>query len=169
MADACSITKFSRRTMLAGGGAAISATALPSAAAPPDPDAELLRRLAEADRRWADYLAADAECTRLLRVLRQHPDYPGETLSTEAADWAREKVAVKTGYRAADNLCEHIYETYDAALRAAFAVPARTLSGLNLKMKTALKAAKNHDLGTFEESDYKWLDIAIADLGRIAR
>ncbi len=183
MANAVLSTKLSRRTMLAGGAlAALHAAARSAAAAPAcapvvpaspgaagacGPDAELLRRIAAAADLWAEYVVADAHCRRLHEALRRHKDYPAKPIS-EAGSWAVEALAQRTGYREADDAAVRLYERHEAALRAAFAVPARTLPGLHAKLRCALAAAKERDAGTFEESDYQWLDDAMADMDRMA-
>ena len=174
MADSTLSTRFSRRSMLAGGIAmtAVPVAVTPSAAGPAPldnrhPDADLLRRTAAAHDCLADYLRADAFCLRLHRGLRGHPDFP-EGMPCGPEEGARwDALMERTGVMAADAHCDRLYERYEAALVTAFAVPARTAAGVHGKLLLAVTAVKQAQSALLDKVDCAYLDNALIDLGRL--
>ena len=177
MADPTLSTRVSRRSMLAG-GAAVMAAPLPAFAALPVAcfpgsgglfsDADLLRRIAAAHDCLAAYRRADAACAHLHRTLSGHPDFPDHRPRTpeECDRW--DALLDRAGITAADARCERLYEFYEAALAAAFALPARTLAGVHGKLRLAVTAVKQEQSGVLDPADCTYLDGTLGDLGRLA-
>lgn len=175
MADCAFTTKFSRRTILAGTTAAaafpITVIAIPKTAestAAPDPDAVLLRRLALVERLGDKYIMARAVRDRLRAVVRDHPEYRGLRLITKAAHEKYDEICRRTGYYDAMLHCGDLFHRYANATRAAIAAPARTPRGILKKLELARKAAKKGDRRVYMYEDDNWLEMAMADLGRLA-
>lgn len=170
MADRAFITPVSRRAILAGGtvlaGGAIAAPGLSAGAAgtpgslsgplsdPPSgplsdgasgPDADLLRLIARAGRRWRDYEATRAAWRRGFDAMIGHPDYPDMLRlpqGTGAARAAWVHLAARTGYAAAAERRDTAHARFIAAAHTAFAIPARTLRGLHAKLSLAAAVAR---------------------------
>ena len=187
MADPTPSTGVSRRSMLAGGVAAMAApvpafAALPatappavtlSAVTPPPPagrrvDAVLLRRIAAAHDCLAAYRRADALCLGLSRSLSAHPDLPQARPYHPADDERWDALMARTGIIAADIGCERLHERYEAALAVAFAVPARTLAGVHAKLRLAVTAVKQEQSSLLDVVNCAYLDSTLGDLGRLA-
>ena len=177
MADPTLSTRVSRRSMLAGGAAVMTAplpafAALAVAGLPesggPFPDAGLLQRIAAAHDCLAAYRRADAVCAHLHRTLSGHPDFPDHRPRTpeECDRW--DALLDLVGITAADARCERHYELYEAALAAAFALPARTLAGVHGKLRLAVTAVKQEQSSVLDPADCTYLDGALGDLGRLA-
>jgi hypothetical protein len=145
-----------------------------SAAVPPavaGPDAELLRRIALAERRRDEFSAARLEGRRLFSAMTRHPDYPNLTAATmfDAATAARRsEMAERTGHRAAMDRRNRACWAYNAAAQAVLDLPPRSLRGLYAKLRFAARAAREGDYGGYDHGDRDWLDIALADLKRLA-
>lgn len=178
-------TTVSRRAMLGGGPvlAALSAVSPAHAAVSadtvstthsdpdPDPDAELLRLMALARRRRDEFNASRLEKLARFRAMVDQPDYPrqsGAALLTNAQRAKRMELAERTGYRAAMAHRDRAMDAYVAAARDAFAIPPRTLVGLYAKLRFAARASHEADNGNYDYGDNIWLDIAVADLRRLA-
>ena len=177
MAEPTLSTRVSRRSMLAGGAAAMAAPVPVFAAAPvvgvPEPgglfsDADLLRRIAAAHECLAAYRRADATCAHLHRTLSDHPDLPDHRPHTpeECDRW--DALLDRAGITAADARCERLHELYEAALAAAFALPAHTLAGVHGKLWLAVTAVKQEQSGVLDPADCTYLDGTLGDLGRLA-
>lgn len=168
------ITKLSRRAMLGrvmlGCGAV--AAALAAGAVPfGGPDGPLLARIAAAERLWATYRRAEAEQDRLYERLRRHPDCP--QCSQPAAETAqegalRDRLAERLGIPAAEARCLRLSEDCDAATRAAFDLPARSLEGACAKLRLGLTALRAEHHGSLDPLDCGHLDGTLADLERLA-
>ena len=160
-------TGLSRRAMLAGGVAAPAfpvlqaLAALPETAVPDlgaDPDAALFRRIAEAEELRKQY----AQARRLRDRIR-------------AARWAREKTP-PLPWRGPFPSCDietylhypQLFHSYADAVRAAVAIPARTLAGLHAKLALAVIAARRGNARIYMYEDREWLEAALADLERLA-
>ena len=74
----------------------------------------------------------------------------------------------RTGIVAADVRCERFYERYEAALAAAFAVPARTVAGVHGKLRLAVTALKQEQSAVLDPADCAYLDATLGDLQRLA-
>ena len=176
MAEPTLTTRLSRRSMLAGGAAVMAAplpafAALPVAGLPkaggPFPDADLLQRIAAAHDCLAAYRRADAACAHLHRMLNDHPDFPDHRPRTpeECDRW--DALLDRVGITAADARCERLYDRYEAALAAAFALPARTLAGVHGKLRLAISAVKQEQSSVLDPADCTYLDGTLGDLGRL--
>ena len=177
MADSTLSTRFSRRSMLAGGVAMMAAPvsgvgAVPAAGPPPPdgrhPDAGLLRRVAAAHDCLAAYRRADAVCLRLHRALRGHPDFPQGMPGDPEEGERWDALMAQTGVMAADARCDRLYEGYEAALAAAFAVPAHSVAGVHGKLRLAVMAVKQAQVGLLDTVDCAHLDSTLGDLSRLA-
>lgn len=192
MADCAFNTSICRRAILAGGTAAIAAPAfgipaglsagvaaggepdaLPGPDAnfnpDPDPDAVLLRRMALASRRRADYEATRAAWARGFDAMVAHPDYPDMAALRTVTDGVRVRwadLARQTGYAAAAERRNAAHARYVAAANTAFAIPARSLRGLCVKMRFAVAALRAG--GEADSAEQGWLRLALADLERLA-
>ena len=163
--------------MLAGGIAMMAVPAPAVGAVPagssPTPgmrycDADLLRRLAAAHDCLAAYRRADALSLRLHRALRNHPDFP-EGMTGNPEEGARwDALMARTGVTAADARCDRLYQRYEAALATAFAVPARTVVGVHGKLRLAVTAVKQAQVGLLDTVDCAHLDGTLGDLGQLA-
>ena len=166
MAIATLSTGLSRRAMLAGSVAAPAMFPLLGAlAALPQPvlaaasaDAVLFRRIAEAEDLRKQY----ARARRLRDRIRR-------------ARWAREKTP-SLPWRGPFPSCDvetylhypQLFHSYADAVRAAVAVPARTLAGLHAKLALAVIAARRGNARIYMYEDREWLEAALADLERLA-
>ena len=167
--------QYSRRAVLSGAATtsifatAISAVATQRAVAGSvDLDAELFRRIATAKRRWADFVATRETSEHLYRVTCHHTGC-SSTIALSVVNRVRfNKLADETGYREAANNCEQTHELYGEAMDKAFATPACTVQGLSVKMKFAAERAQVGDMAAYLGSEFEWLDIAMADLERLA-
>ena len=163
--------------MLAG-GVAVMAMPMPTSdtlpvAGPPQfggrrADADLLRRIAAAHDCLADYRQADARCLRLRRALSGHPDFPHGMPSDPAEGLRWDALMERTGIVAADVRCELLYERYEAALAAAFAVPARTVAGVHGKLRLAVTAVKQEQSTLLDPADCAYLEATLGDLWWLA-
>ena len=163
--------------MLAGSIAA-TATPLPAFAAQPVagfpafgdrfPDASLLQQLAAAYDCLAAYRQADALCIRLHQPLSSHPDFPDRMPRTQAEYEQWDALLDRAGITAADVRCERLYEKYEAALAAVFALPARTPVGVHGKLRLAVTAVKQEQSTVLDPADCAYLDNTLVDLGRLA-
>lgn len=169
MADPTLSTGISRRTILAGGSAAmLSAAPVPTVAAAggpagDDPDALLLRRVARARRLGVAYLRAQAVRRRLFRIACRNPDRPG--LPPCHPD--NRAFAGRVGYWPADARCWRLFDRYAQAARAAIATPARTARGVHAKLALAAKASRRGDLRVYPYEDRSWQRRLLADLARL--
>lgn len=160
---------ISRRSAMICGASALAASALamPAVAAFGDVDAALRRQIAAADMSLAAYRRADAVSLRLHEEVRRDPEFP-KGMPSDRADGARwDAMLERIGAPAADARCERLYERYEAALAAAFSVPARTLAGALGKFRLAVTRIKQEQSDGFDEVDCTYLDNALADLGRL--
>ena len=179
MADPTLSTGFSRRAMLAGGAAAAAlpvaaapANAMAPAAMPPaagDPDAELFRRLAAADRGWDAFLAARALAERLFKATYYHPAFARPPAAGAAGRAAFDALAERTGYRAAADRCLRQQARYLAAARHAFDLPARGLPGIAAKLRFGVAVARDGADGSYETDMFEWFDRALDDFERLTR
>ena len=177
MADHTLNTTVSRRTMLAG-GVAVLAAPVPTLAISPATghwgfdgqclDASLLWRIAAAHDYLAAYRRADALCTHLDQVLSGHPDFPGHMPCTQAERDEWDALLDRAGITTADAQCERLYEHYEAALAAAFSLPARTLAGVYGKLRLAVTAVKQEHSAVLDAADCTYLDNTLGDLQRLA-
>ena len=168
MANPTLSTTVSRRTMLAGGAAAVSLPAIASLpAAPrldlpmPDPDARLFHCIAVAERLRKEHAQACRLLDRLRESLRGQPGYrelPGIGIYSKRWD-----AAWRTGRRDAMQRCSDLFHHYARAVRAAVAMPAHSVRGVHAKLGLALIAARRGYL--YEAHDY--VEAAVADLKRI--
>ncbi|MCG8444168.1 MAG: hypothetical protein MI753_00410, partial [Hyphomicrobiales bacterium] len=177
MADPTLSTRVSRRSMLAGG---VAVMAIPMStpdtlpvAGPPQfggrrADADLLRRITAAHDCLADYCRADAHCLHLRRALSGHPDFPHGMPSDPAEGVRWDALMERSGIVAADERCERLYERYEAALAAAFALPARTVAGVHGKLWLAVTAVKQEQSAVLDPADCAYLDATLGDLQRLA-
>jgi hypothetical protein len=117
-------------------------------------DAELFRRIAVAERLRSEHARARRLRDRLRAAraarlgLRRHPAPPGDP-----ALWRH---------------CWDSFERYADAVRAAVAVPADTVAGVHAKLALAVIASRRGGARVYMYEDREWLEIALADLGRIA-
>lgn len=176
MAESTLSTRVSRRSMLAGGAAVMAAplpafAALPTAGLPksggPCPDASLLRRIAAAHDCLAAYRRSDIACGRLLRTQSSRSDFPDRMPRTQAEGERWDALMEQNGITAANAHCEQLYERYEAALAAAFALPAHTLIGIHGKLRLALTAVKQEQDGVLDPADCAYLDSTLGDLMRL--
>ena len=131
-------------------------------------DAGLLRQIAAAHGCLAAYRRADAACIRLHRSLSGHPDFPDHMPRTQAECDRWDALLDRVGITAADTRCERLYALYEAALAAAFAVPARTLAGVHGKLRLAVTAVKQEQSSVLDPADCAYLDGTLGDLRRLA-
>jgi hypothetical protein len=161
--------------MLGGGAVALAAPAMPLAAFALPPldgaaDTELWRRIGEVEDCLAAYLQADAVSKRLYQEVRRHPEFP-DGMPDDPAEWDRwDALLHRIGTPAADERCERLHGRYEAALAAAFALPARTLAGACGKLRLAVtKIRREQSAGfDFDDVDCAFLGGALADLSRLA-
>ena len=174
MADPTLSTTVSRRTMLAGGAAAVSLPAiasLPAANGPcldlpmPDPDARLFHCIAVAERLRKEHAQACRLLDRLRESLRGQPGYrelPGMGIYSKRWD-----AAWRTGRRDAMLRCSDLFHRYARAVRAAVAVPAHSVRGVHAKLGLALIAARRGDARVYLYEAHDYVEAAVADLKRI--
>jgi hypothetical protein len=158
-------TGISRRSMLLG-GALIPSLGLPLNAllklvpAPTQPpaasgaDAELFHRIAVAERLRNDH----ARVRRLRDRLRATRDAAGQLYTpsfrlSQPDLWRRHWDS---------------FERYATAVRAAVAAPAHTIAGVHAKLALATIASRRGGARVYMYEDREWLEIALADLRRIA-
>ncbi len=165
----------SRRSMLARGIAA-STFALPPPLAPaaPDllrlvsnPDTELHRRLALANRCWTAFVRSRKEADRLCRATYHHPEFarpPG--FDAGRAGFAA--LAKRTGYYAAAARCTRLHDRYIVAAQTAFDFPARGLRSVVAKLRFGACVARDGMVGSFADNEFEWLDRAIDEFMQIA-
>ena len=174
MADATLSMRVSRRSMLVGGVAVVAAPVpiLPADFPPRSrgqpPDTELLRRIAAAHDCLAAYHLADTVYGQLQETLKDYPDFPDRMPSNQAEGERWDALMGQNGITAAYAHCERLYEHYEAALAAAFALPARTLAGVHGKLQLALTAVKQEQNGVLDPADCTYLDGTLGDLARLA-
>ena len=72
----------------------------------------------------------------------------------------------QTGIAAADLRCEYLYARYEAALAAVFAMPARSLAGVQGKLHLAVTAIKQEQSELLDAADCAYLDATLNDLER---
>ena len=177
MADATLSMRVSRRSMLASGVAvvAIPRSPLPGPAAAileeydgQNLDADLLRRIAAAYDLLAAYHRADTSCAQLQRTQSSRSDFPDGVPSTQAEGERWDALMEQKGITAAHTHCERFYEHYEAALAAAFALPARTLAGVHGKLQLAVTAVKQEQDGVLAPADCTYLEGTLGDLERLA-
>jgi hypothetical protein len=158
-------TGLSRRSMLLGSALAPSLglsllSVLKAIPAPAQPllelgaDAELLQHIAVAERRRNEH----ARVRRLRDHLRESrsatgPLYPLPFRLRHPALW---------------RLYFDTFERYATAVRAAVAVPAHTIAGAHAKLALATIASRRGGARVYMYEDREWLEIALADLRRIA-
>ncbi|NIA70353.1 hypothetical protein HBA54_17240 [Pelagibius litoralis] len=158
-------TRLSRRAMLAGSVAAPAMAfpvfqalaALPVPAllcADPHPDAELFRRIAEAEH----LRNQNARARRLRARLRD-------------ALYARHDLAYRPFRDSHPEAWLHCWEThgrYADAVREAVAVPAHTVAGIHAKLSLAVIASRRGGARVYMYEDREWLQAALVDLERLA-
>ena len=177
MADATLSTRVSRRSMLAA-GVAVVALPLPRIAVLPTAsgkgpageavDAELLRRISAAHDCLATYRRADnSACDQLEHAQSSRSAFPDRMPSTQAEGERWDMLLEQNGIVAAYTHCEWLYERYEAALAAAFALPARTLAGVHGKLRLALTAVKQEQDGLLDPANCAYLDNTLGDLGHL--
>ena len=183
MADVTLSTGVSRRSMLAGAAAlpTLSLSALPlsvlslpalaplpapaaSATALADPDARLFRRVAVAERlrkRRARLLRLRARLARSRRPAGLSPQgqRPGSRL---LGDGLRERRPTAERQALWD-----LTRRYAAAVRGALSTPARTLPGLEAKLRLAMIASRRGAARIYLYEERDWLVAALADLDRL--
>lgn len=133
----------------------------------PRRDTELLQRIAAVYDRLAAYRQSDAAFAELQRNLRDHPDFPDHMPSTRAEGERWDRLMERAGITTAEARCERLYERYEAALAAAFALPARSLVGVHGKLQLAVTAVKHEQSGLRDPADCGYLDNTLGDLGRL--
>ena len=131
------------------------------------PDGALLGRIAVAELFWAAYGRAEAEQDRLYDALRRHPERPETAFDTPEDGAAWDSLAERLGIPAIEARCERLAALCDAATRAAFDLPARTLPGARAKLRLGVAALKAEHRGNIEPLDCRYLDDVIADLERL--
>jgi hypothetical protein len=77
-------------------------------------------------------------------------------------------MAERCGHRAAMDRRNRACRAYNAAAQAVLDTAPRTLRGLYAKLRFAARAAREGDYGGYVHGDREWLDIALADLKRLA-
>jgi len=158
-------TSLSRRSILQG-GALVPCLGLPLLSAletMPAPvqslsasgaDGELFRRIAVAERLRSEH----ARVCRLRDRLRAAREARGD----------RRPLPFPLSHPALWQLHWNSFERYAAAVRAAVAVPAHTIAGAHAKLALAAIASRRGDARVYMYEDREWLEIAVADLRRIA-
>ncbi|NIA70417.1 hypothetical protein HBA54_17575 [Pelagibius litoralis] len=165
MADYTLSTGLSRRAMLAGSVAApamafplfqaLAALPVPTLlSADPNPDAELFRRIAVAER----YRNQNARARRLRARLREarelRLDIPYRPFrDTHPEAWLH---------------CWETHGRYADAVREAVAVPAHTVAGIHAKLALGVIASRRGGARVYMYEDREWLQAALIDLERLA-
>ena len=180
MADVTLSTGVSRRSMLAGavalpaaalslqaaleaapgGGAALAPSPCPPTSALSGPDARLFRRIAMAERLRKRRARLLRLRDRLSRQGRPAVPLSGERL-LGAPLLQRHPTATR---RALWDLTRR----YAVAVRAAVETPARTLPGLQAKLRLALIASRRGAARIYLYEERDWLLAALADLERLS-
>ncbi len=170
MAEHALSTSLSRRTMLTGAAATLApavAIAPPAvASADPEPDATLLRRLDRAARLRGAWHAARDEAGRLFMATYRHPEFSRPRGMTRAGCAEFDRLAARTGYRAAADRAGRLYDLYVRAATRAFALPAKGGAGLAAKLRLAAAIARDGGEGGATDEELDWFDLAVTDLER---
>lgn len=120
----------------------------------PNPDAELFRRIAVAER----YRNQNARARRLRARLRE-------------ARKVRDDIRYQTFRDTHPEAWLHCWEThgrYADAVRDAVAVPAHTAAGIHAKLSLAVIASRHGGARVYMYEDREWLQAALIDLERLA-
>ena len=160
---------LSRRAILAGATAvpvaaqsliqALAALPEPASLAPdPSTDAELFRRIAEAEGLRNEYARARRFRDRIREARRAR---------AEVSPQPRRGPIPPCDIDAYLHYSELFYR-YADAVRAAVDVPARTAAGLQAKLALAVIASRRGGARIYMYEDREWLEITLADLRRLA-
>lgn len=162
-------TSISRRTMLVG-SALVPAVAFPlltALAALPEPafagtdlstDAELLRCIAAAEHLRNRYARARRLRDRIRETRRARGDF---------RPLPRRGPIPPCDIDAYLHYAD-LFRRYANAVRAAIAVPAYTVAGIHAKLALGVIAARRGDARVYMYEDREWLEVALADLKRLA-
>jgi hypothetical protein len=137
-----------------------------SADAAPDSDAALLRRLGRAARLRAAWHAAREAAGRLFMATYNHPDFSRPRGMTRAGRAEFDRLAARTGFRAAADRAGRIYDLCVRAATRAFALPTKDWAGLAAKLRRAAAIARDAGQGGATDEEQDWFDLAVADLER---